>query len=180
MWDAKFYILFLINPSVLYSYNSELEQKNSLHLSARWNYNICVLIEEIHGRQRGRKAGRKIGRKGGWKGGWNGGWKEGIHFLHFLGKCLQLETHPLAHLAICFGLAWIHARCPPTPLYHSASSVGQGRGNMMKVSRVKTRTGRDHSPITVTDKTDWTWGEKEGLIYHQSNQSRIVRNKTRS
>jgi len=28
-----------------------------------------------------------------------------------------------------------------------------GRGNMMKGSRVETRTGRDHSPITVMDKT---------------------------
>jgi len=29
-----------------------------------------------------------------------------------------------------------------------------GRGNMMKGSRVETGTGRDHSPIIVTDKTD--------------------------
>jgi len=54
----------------------------------------------------------------------------------------------------CFGLAWINARCPPKPLYHSPSSAGQGRGNWMKGSRAETRTGRDHSPITVTDKTD--------------------------
>jgi len=32
---------------------------------------------------------------------------------------------------------------------------------MMKGSWVEKRTGRDHSPITVTDKTDWTWAEKE-------------------
>jgi len=31
---------------------------------------------------------------------------------------------------------------------------------MMKGSRGEIRTGRDHSPITVMDKTDWTWGEK--------------------
>jgi len=54
----------------------------------------------------------------------------------------------------CFDLAWINARCPSKPLYHSASSAGQGRGNMMKGSRVKIRTRRDHSPITVTDRTD--------------------------
>jgi len=57
-------------------------------------------------------------------------------------------------LSACFGLAWINARCPPKLLYHSPSSTGQGRGNMMKGSRVEIRTGRDHSLVTVTDKTD--------------------------
>jgi len=51
-------------------------------------------------------------------------------------------------------LACINARCPPKVLHHSPSSAGQGRGNMMKGSKVETRTGRDHSPITVTGKTD--------------------------
>ena len=55
---------------------------------------------------------------------------------------------------LCFGLAWINARCPPKLLCHSPSSAGQGRGNMMKGSRVETRTGRDHSPVAVMDKTD--------------------------
>jgi len=50
-------------------------------------------------------------------------------------------------------LAWINARCPPKPLYHSPSSIGQERGNMMKSLRFEIRTGRDHSPITITDKT---------------------------
>jgi len=54
----------------------------------------------------------------------------------------------------CFGLAWINARCPPKLLYHSFSSAGQRRGDMMEGSRVKIRTGGDHSPITVMDKTD--------------------------
>jgi len=58
------------------------------------------------------------------------------------------------YLCNCFSLAWINSRCPPKPLYHSTSSAGQERGNMMKGSRVKIKTGRDHSPITVTDKTD--------------------------
>jgi len=53
-----------------------------------------------------------------------------------------------------FGLAWINARCPRKPLCHSPSSAGQGRGNMLKGSRVKIKTGRDHSPVTVTGKTD--------------------------
>jgi len=34
------------------------------------------------------------------------------------------------------------------------SSPGQGRGNLMKGSWVEIMTGRDHSLITVTDKTD--------------------------
>jgi len=51
-------------------------------------------------------------------------------------------------------LAWINAKCPSKPLYHSPFSTGQGRGNMMKGSRVEIRTERDHSPITVMDKTD--------------------------
>jgi len=61
----------------------------------------------------------------------------------------------------CYVLAWMNARCPPKPLYHSPSSAGQGRGNMMKGMLVETRTGRDHSPVTVTDKTDSTWGKKK-------------------
>ena len=60
-------------------------------------------------------------------------------------------------LSPCFGLVWINARCL---LYHSPSSNGQGRENMMKGSWVKKRTGRDQSPITATDETDWTWQEK--------------------
>jgi len=54
----------------------------------------------------------------------------------------------------CFGLVWINARCPPKPLYHYLSSTGQERGNTVKRSSVEVRTGRDHSSITVTDKTD--------------------------
>jgi len=50
---------------------------------------------------------------------------------------------------------------------------------MMKGSRVEITTGRHHSPITVTVKTDWTWGEKGSSVHHQSNQSR-TENKSRS
>jgi len=66
--------------------------------------------------------------------------------------------HPFIRLeetnATYSGLAWINARCPPKPLYRSPPSAQQGRGNMMKGSRVEIRTGRGHSPVTVTDKTD--------------------------
>jgi len=58
-------------------------------------------------------------------------------------------------------LAWINARYPPKPLYHSPSSAGQGRGNM-KISWIEMSTGRDHSPITVMEKTDYL-GEKKGV-----------------
>jgi len=60
----------------------------------------------------------------------------------------------ISTFASCFCLDWINARYSPKPLYHSPSSNGQGRGNMMKGSRVEIRTGRDLSPIIVTDKTD--------------------------
>jgi len=71
--------------------------------------------------------------------------------LSFFSEC-PLQCPIL--MPLCFGLAWTNARCPPKRLYHSPSSAGQGRGNTMKGSRVKTRTGRGHSPFTVTGKTD--------------------------
>jgi len=71
----------------------------------------------------------------------------------------QLYMSPkLPNLARCHGLAWLDARCPPKPLYHSPSSAGQGRENMTKGLWVEIRTGRDHSPITVTGKTGSPWG----------------------
>jgi len=66
--------------------------------------------------------------------------------------------------ANCFGFTWINARCPPKPLYRCPSSAGQGRGGMMKGSWVETRTGRDHSLVTLMGKTDSTWGEKKVLF----------------
>jgi len=43
-------------------------------------------------------------------------------------------------------------QCPPKLLYHSLS-WGE---NTMKGSWVKTRAGRDHSPVTVMAKIDLT------------------------
>lgn len=57
------------------------------------------------------------------------------------------------------------------------SSAGQGRENVIRSSWVVIRTERDHSAVTVMDKTDSTWGK---LFFFQSNQSRIKRNKTKS
>ena len=81
-------------------------------------------------------------------------------------------------LDCCRGLAWMNARCPRTALYYSSSSARQGRKNIMTGLWVKIRTGRDYLPIIIMGKRDWTWGKI--LIYHQSNQSRIMRNKTKS
>jgi len=67
---------------------------------------------------------------------------------------LLAALSPFKKKRYCFGLARINARCPPKPLYHCSSSAGQGRGKIVKGSRVEIRTGRDHSPITVTGKTD--------------------------
>jgi len=67
---------------------------------------------------------------------------------------LVLICNQLIDPGCCLDLSWINARCPPKPLYHSPSSVGQGRGNTMKDLRVETRTGRDPSPVTIMDKTD--------------------------
>jgi len=48
----------------------------------------------------------------------------------------------------------------------------------MKGSRVEISTGRDHSPFAVTDNR-LNLGRKGSLSHHQSNQRRIVRNKSR-
>jgi len=61
---------------------------------------------------------------------------------------------PRSEFYVCYGLAWINARCPPKPLYHSPYSAGHGRENMMKGSWIEIRTGRDHSATTITDKRD--------------------------
>jgi len=51
------------------------------------------------------------------------------------------------------------ARCQvPTKATLSFPSAGQGRANVTKGSWVEIRTGRDHSPVTVTDKPDLTQG----------------------
>jgi len=57
---------------------------------------------------------------------------------------------------VAVGWPWLDARCPPKLIYHSPPSAAQGRENTMKGSWVEIRTRRDHSPITVTDKTDPT------------------------
>lgn len=52
----------------------------------------------------------------------------------------------------------VDARCSPKVLGHFLSSAGQGRGSVIKYNGpwVEVRTGRDHSPVTITDKTKST------------------------
>jgi len=63
----------------------------------------------------------------------------------------------IRRVRMCFVLAWINATCPPKPLCHSSSSIGQGRRNRTKASRFEIRPGRHHSPITVTGKQTELW-----------------------
>lgn len=51
---------------------------------------------------------------------------------------------------------------------------GQGRGNTTKDLWVKIRRGREHSPVTATDKADPTWGHWPNLL---SNEIKVVINK---
>lgn len=50
-------------------------------------------------------------------------------------------------------------RCPPKLLLSSLYSAGQGRKNKTKVSWIKVRTGKDHSPVTIKGKTASVWGK---------------------
>lgn len=89
--------------------------------------------------------------------------------------CLWLFLDFLLHVS------WFQPRCPQSTTWlitHSSPTVGSRRGNIMKGLWVKTRTGRDHSRIMVTDKTDLE--KKINLICYQSNQSMIMRNKPES
>lgn len=71
------------------------------------------------------------------------------------------------------GWPWQDSRCPPTLLYHS--SAGWGGENTTRGSWVKIKAGRNHSPITITSKTDLAWGN-----LFKTNQLRVLRNKTNS
>ena len=104
---------------------------------------------------------------------------------HVTAQCVWSLLHPLRNFrasfpALCFGVAWINARCPPKSLCHCHSSAGQGRGNVTErlVGRDKDRerslTSYHHGQNRLN------LGRKGSLICHQSNQSRIMRNKTKS
>ena len=52
---------------------------------------------------------------------------------------------PFGPSPVCDGLTLASCQVPNKPLYHSSSSAGQGRENMMKGLWVKIRTGRSLS-----------------------------------
>lgn len=58
-------------------------------------------------------------------------------------------------ITACGGLSLVGLQVPPSCAVTATSSGGWGR-KIMKVSWVKIRTGREHSPVTITGKTDST------------------------
>jgi len=65
---------------------------------------------------------------------------------------------PLSSTLVCAcgEMTLFGSQVPTKAALSFPSSAGQGRENTMKGSWVKIRTGRDHSPITATGKTDST------------------------
>jgi len=70
---------------------------------------------------------------------------------------------------LCILLWWVDPDWMPGA--HQSCSIAPlaklDRENTMKISWVEIRTGRDLSPISVTGKTDSTWG-KIGLLLIKS------------
>jgi len=62
-------------------------------------------------------------------------------------------TDRLQGISLVFWFGLDKCQVPIKTALSLPSSTGQGRGNRMKGSS-RIRTGRDHSAITVTDKTD--------------------------
>jgi len=97
-------------------------------------------------------------------------------FCQKVSECVTVNTYK----GQCFGLAWINAICLPKQLHHSPSTAGQGERKYD--ARLEGRDKDRERSLTnsCNRQKRLTWGEKESLIYHQSNQSRTIRNKTRS
>lgn len=55
--------------------------------------------------------------------------------------------------------------------------LNKGEKKIKRPSQIEIRVGRDHSAVTVMGKTRLDLGK---LIYYQSHQSRVMRNKTKS
>lgn len=92
-------------------------------------------------------------------------WFKGLSILESL-------SYPKTPLSVA--LWWIDCQVPAKAAL-LLPSVVQGRENWTKTSWVKTRTGKDHSPIIVLRKADTSWGNS--LISYQSTWSRIMRKK---
>lgn len=80
---------------------------------------------------------------------------------------------PKFQLKICGWMPGAHRSCSITPLISWTEKRKYNEGLWVKM-----KTERDHRLITVTSKTDSTW--EMSLIYYQSNQTRIMRDKTKS
>ena len=98
-----------------------------------------------------------------------------IHWPRVMQYCCPLSQVP--PLSSSSSLSWfsLAGQAPTKATLSLPSSAWQGRKNKKKSSWLKIRTGRDHSPITVTGKTDLTWGDYLNLV-----PGRVVRNKTKS
>jgi len=75
-------------------------------------------------------------------------------------------------MQVCRDLAWINARCPPKPLYHSSPSAGQGRKHGERL--ISWDQDRERSLANYHHRQNRL--DLGKLVYHQSNQIRIMRN----
>ena len=71
----------------------------------------------------------------------------------FLVVSVRSRRKPPCHQH-CFGLAWIKCQVPTKAAVSLPLLSGQRRRNTVKGSWIEIGTGRDHSPITVTGRTD--------------------------
>lgn len=97
--------------------------------------------------------------------------------------CFIMVIQPLKYLDIYYinlesrgGSTSAGCQVPSEAALSLPSSAEQGRENTMKDSWVEIRTGRYHSSITTTGKTDSTWGSIN-IIYCQSSKNRLMRTK---
>lgn len=73
-------------------------------------------------------------------------------------KTEGLISSPVKNMARCGGMTLAGRQVPTEASLSLLCSAGQGREYVTKGLRVKVRTGRDHSPIAITGKTDSTQG----------------------
>lgn len=77
-----------------------------------------------------------------------------------------------------FVVCWpcLSTKYPPKPCYHFPPQMDSGRKYHKMLVDHGIRTMRDHSPAAIMGKTGLIWGNE--LIFSQSKQSKIMRNKT--
>lgn len=92
---------------------------------------------------------------------------------HCLGYCI---IFPGRKVVLHCERPWLDARCPLEQLYDSPPQLG--RENRAKGFWIEIKIGRDHSPVPIMGKTDSI--SEMDIIRYQSNQNRLMRNKTKS